>query len=404
MTQRVRATWLACALLLWVRSSAFAQSLPSEPIVIADGLVTLGGDVSASFGSQDSAFFNYTDYEHSALRLLRADLTASLKAGAHMTILGEVQALNTEPPQAYALYLRIHPWTARAFDIQVGRIPPTFGAFGRRTYAADNPLIGYPLAYQYLTSLRPDALPANANDLLKMRGRGWLSSYPIGNLEPDRGLPLASAFRWDTGAQIHAATKAIEGSVAVTTGTISNPLFVDDNSGRQIAGRLVVRPMTGLVLGTSASRGPFLTSSVVRAAGSSDGSRFTQAAWGADAEYSRQYYLIRAEAIWSRWRVPAVSAPLIDRPLDATAISVEGRYKLAPGFYVAARGDHLGFSRVTGTTGSEPWDAPVRRIEIGAGYSLQRNLIVKVAVQDNVRDLPHPTRSTLSAVQLVYWF
>ena len=41
----------------------------------------------------------------------------------------------------------------------------TFGAFARRTYANDNPLIGYPLAYQYLTSLRPDAVPATADAL-----------------------------------------------------------------------------------------------------------------------------------------------------------------------------------------------------------------------------------------------
>jgi hypothetical protein len=38
-------------------------------------------------------------------------------------------------------------------------------------------LIGYPLAYQYLTSLRADSLPLNANELIAMRGRGWLSSY-----------------------------------------------------------------------------------------------------------------------------------------------------------------------------------------------------------------------------------
>ena len=37
-------------------------------------------------------------------------------------------------------------------------MPPTFGAFARRTYANDNPLIGYPLAYQYMTTMRADAL------------------------------------------------------------------------------------------------------------------------------------------------------------------------------------------------------------------------------------------------------
>ena len=59
-------------------------------------------------------------------------------------------AKDDEAPQAvrpYALYLRIRPWLNRDFDIQVGRVPPTFGAFARRTYANDNPLIGYPLAY-----------------------------------------------------------------------------------------------------------------------------------------------------------------------------------------------------------------------------------------------------------------
>ena len=53
------------------------------------------------------------------------------------------------------------------FDIQAGRIPPTFGAFGRHAYGTDNPVIGYPLAYQYLTSLRTDAVPETADDLLR---------------------------------------------------------------------------------------------------------------------------------------------------------------------------------------------------------------------------------------------
>src|SRR4029077_1556299 len=110
-------------------------------------------------------FFNFTDYEHSALRMLRLALSASVKAGSHVTLLGEVRSENIEQPQPYGLYLRIRPWTARAFDIQVGRVPPTFGAFARRSYAADNPLISYPLAYQYLTGIRADRGPASGAKL-----------------------------------------------------------------------------------------------------------------------------------------------------------------------------------------------------------------------------------------------
>jgi hypothetical protein len=396
---------IACTLAVCGSVSARAQTLPSEPIVFADGRVTFGGDVSASIGPGDTGFFNYTDYQHSALRLLRIDFTGSLKAGDHLTVLGELRSENIGSPRPYALFLRIRPWTARPFDIQVGRVPPTFGGFARRTYAGDNPLIGYPLAYQYLTSLRPDSLPANADELLKMRGRGWQSSYSVGNPTPDRGLPVASAFRWDTGVQMHVASDVVDATASVTAGTISNPLVTDDNSGKQIAGRVAVRPTVGLILGASAARGPFLTETASQSAvGEGHSGDFTQTAWGGDVEYSRGYYLVRFETIVSDWTVPAVQAPLIDGPLRALATSLEGRYKIAPGLYAAARLDHLGFSEIGGTVTRDTWDAPVTRLEIGGGYSIQRNLIFKVSYQHNTRKGGRVQTLNLPAAQLVFWF
>ena len=72
--------------------------------------------------------------------------------------------------------------------------------------------------------------------------------------------------------------------------------------------------------------------------------------------------------------------------MRALATSVEGRYKIRPGFYVAARVDHLGFSEIVGSNGPQTWDAPVTRIEVGGGYSIQRNLLLKVSVQFDQRD------------------
>ena len=395
----------ATAIALGPASGARAQNLPSEPVALAGGRVTLSGDVSASIAPDDTGFFNYTDYEHSALRLFRADLATSLTLTPHFTVLGEIRDENLQTVRAYALYLRIRPWTDRALDIQAGRLPPTFGAFARRVYAADNPLIGYPLAYQYLTSLRADSLPLNADDLLRMRARGWLSNFAIGNTDPDNGVPLASAFRWDTGVQLHAAGSMLDATLSLTVGTLSNPRLTDDNSGRQVAGRVSAHPLTGLVLGLSAAQGPFLSSTAVRAAGGGGRDEmFTQTAWGADVEYSRDYYVVRAETIWSQWTLPAVSTPLIDTPLSALAAYVEGRYKIRPGLYVAARADHLGFSDVAGSSGPQSWDAPLTRVEIGAGYSLQRNLLLKIAVQHNARDGGRVTQATIPSVQLIYWF
>ena len=396
---------LLCALALGCAGTAFGQALPSEPLAFADGHITIGGDVSFTAAPDDTGFFNYTDYEHSTLRLFRVDLTASLNVNEHFAVLGEVRTENIGPLRAYAFYLRFRPWTTRNLDIQVGRVPPTFGAFARRIYASDNILIGYPLAYQYLTSLRADALPLNANELLGMRGRGWLSSYSIGNLAPANGLALASGFRWDTGVQVHAAADLVDGTVSLTTGTLSNPLFTDDNSGRQLAARLNVHPLPGLIVGASAARGPFVTATAARGAvGDGRDGEFTQTAWGTDIEYSRDYYLVRAEALFSRWRLPEVGAPVINEPLRALGTYVEGRYKIRPGLYAAARVDHLGFSEVTGSLRRETWDAPVTRIEIGGGYSILRNLLLKLSYQHNTRGGGRVTELDLMAAQLVYWF
>jgi hypothetical protein len=75
-----------------------------------------------------------------------------------------------------------------------------------------------------------------------------------------------------------------------------------------------------------------------------------------------------------------------------------------PGLYIAGRIDHLGFNDIVGSAGPQSWEAPVTRVEIGAGYSLQRNVLLKVSVQHDARDGGRVTHATLPAVQIVYWF
>ena len=174
---------------------------PAEPIVLGDGRVTLGGDVSATFScavdasapgpcGDDTGFFNYTDYEHSTLRMLQLEASApSVRANQPLSVLGggaQRERRARREPYALCTCASARGRSAR-FDIQAGRVPPTFGAFARRAYAYGQPADRLSAGYQYLTSLRPDALPANADELLRMRGRGWLSSFSLGNPTADRG-------------------------------------------------------------------------------------------------------------------------------------------------------------------------------------------------------------------------
>jgi hypothetical protein len=385
--------------------SATAQVLPEEPISIAGGRVVLGAEIAATFAPDDPGFFNYTSYEFSALRNLRMGVSAEIRANDRVQLLGEVRLDQGRVLEAYGLFLRIRPFPARRFDIQAGRIPPTFGAMTRTSYGSSNLLIGQPLAYQYLLSIRPDALPATNEDLLRMRGRGWLSNFPVGNLAAGPGVPMVNTSRWDTGVQAHGIAGMVEWTGSVTTGSLSDPRFRDNNTGRQLAGRAVVRPAAAFVLGASASRGAWLNRSVDdELAGVNSGDRSRQTAFGGDAEFSSGPVLVRTEVIHSTWSLPAIATLQITEPLTARSVLLEGRYKVAPGFYVAMRGDRLDFSDIRDIGGVSAWEARTWRVEAGVGYSLTRNILLKGSWQRNNRHGGRVRADTLMAGQVLYWF
>ena len=368
-------------LALGAAAPAHAQYLPSQPVSLAHGSVVIGTDVSFSTSTtdDDSAWFNYTDYEHNTMRLMRLGVSAHVRLNDRVSFLSEVRSENGDHIRPYGLYVRLRPWKARAIDIQAGRIPPTFGAFSRRAYANGNPLISYPLAYQYLTSLRPDSVPADADELLRMRARGWRPSYRTGNQSVTTGMPMLTAFRWDTGVQVHAAGTRVSGSAAVTTGTVSDPRARDNNGGKQISGRAEWQPVIGFVLGASAARGPYLADRVRDLLGRTESSY--ERALGFDVECSRDHWIVRSEGVWTRWDVPTLPTSL-----GAASGFVEGTYKVWPGVFVAARADRLTFSKVTGTTQTLTWDAPVTRLEIGVGVYARRNLLARTSYEHNWRD------------------
>jgi hypothetical protein len=393
---------VACAALL-VAARAEAQSLPSEPLTFADGRVVVGGDAAVAVAPEDKGFFNYSDYEQTTLRQVRFGMTASVRVSDRISILGELRSENFEYVTPFALYARIRPLPNRRLDVQIGRIPPTFGSFSRRSYGHDSPLIGSPIAYQYLTSLRPDSVPGDLEELVRMRGRGWLSAFSVGSPFGHRGVPLVSAFTWDTGVQVATGWNIVTGAVAITNGTPSNPRVADDNGGKQVSFRTTVTPVIGLVLGTSYARGEFLDRRIRPLLSNTAGHDYDQQAAEFDIEYSRDHWLARAEAVRSEWNMP-IGTTGAAMPLRAVGATVEGRYTFAPGWYAAARVDHLGFSQIVTATQTTEWDAPVTRTEVGVGYYVQRNLIVKTALQINRRDGGRVPRSQLLAAQLLYWF
>src|SRR5262245_4336157 len=117
-----------------------------------------GGEISAILSPPDTtAFFNYSDYERNLLRITRIRLFGEWRTLTRLSVIGEVRTENTDQVMLPALYLRWQPRAAQALYIHAGRIPPVIGGFGRHAYGRDNIVLGQPLAYHHLTSLRPDA-------------------------------------------------------------------------------------------------------------------------------------------------------------------------------------------------------------------------------------------------------
>jgi hypothetical protein len=404
----MRAPAGAFLLVVSLASRAGAQALPEGPFRSPDGTLVVGAEIVGTIGMPDTtAFFNYTDYEHNALRMIRLGLTGQWRPLAPIAFVAEVRSEDLQHVAAHAAYVRVRPWQSRAFDIQAGRIPPAFGAYGRRAYNADNPLIGYPLAYQYLTSLRADAVPATTDDLLRMRGRGWQPAYPIGSTAEKPGLPLVSAFRWDTGVQARWATQHVDVTGAVTAGTLSDPRLTDNNDGRQISARVAVKPIVGLIVGASGARGAWISKDVTQTFQQPARDRtYLQRAAGVDAEYSRDYWVVRGELVWSAWTMPLVATGT-EQQLEAVGFWVEGRYRFTPRFFAAGRADRLAFSRISGTLfAGQPttWDADVERVEGGIGWYFRRNLVGRAIVQHNWRDGGRVRERTYVSAQLAYWF
>ena len=154
--------------------AAGAQSLPAGPVSAFDGRWRSAAKSSRRVGEPGRR-------RVFQLHRLRAQRAADVPAGA----VGVLAARQPRGVRRRGPVRRPRTWSGRTRPTSAsgrgsttpstsrpGRIPPLFGAFGRRGYQGrDNPLIGYPLAYQYLTSLRPDAVPATARSARDARPR-----------------------------------------------------------------------------------------------------------------------------------------------------------------------------------------------------------------------------------------
>ena len=380
-----------------------ATSLRAQDVAQTRPSATLAFDLRAGVAPPDDGYFNYGDYDHSTLRLFRLSLSTELRPAPWMAVLLEGTSENMDA-HVRAAYLRVTPLAGRALDLQVGRIPPVFGSYARNAYGDDGPLVGWPLVYQYLTTVRADAVPSSADDLLAVRGRGWYVPYPSGAYPPGAGLPLASASRWDTGASLRLGRDRVQTAIALTRGSLSDPRVSDNNPGKQVAARVAFGPRPAFTLGLSGARGSYLDRKVTDSLPAGLPRAYHQSVLGLDLEVAHGHLFVRAEALASWWSTPALGFPAIPEPLRTSGFYLEARYKVAPGWTAGVRVDRLAFDDLAGSRKTETWDADVTRIEAGLSWTPRRHLTLRGVYQYNWRDTGRFAREGFVAGQLGLWF
>ena len=229
-----------------------------------------------------------------------------------------------------------------------------------------------------------------------MRGRGWLSNFSVGDLAPDRGLPLVSAFRWDTGVQLHAASQIDGGRGRGHDRQPRQPARrrrqrgqAGGRPGGAHAGHRADRRDVGRPRAVPDAR----TRREARAPTSATGSS-PRPPWARTSSTRGATICCASRRSSATGGCRSSNAPAIALPLQGD-LDARRRPLQDPSRVSTPRHDSIIWdsARSPAPTRTAEWDAPVTRVEVGGGYSLLRNLLLKASFQHNTRQGGRTDRS-----------
>ncbi len=319
---------------------------------------------------------NFTFFGQSNFDAVRVRLFLEKKVSDRVEVFTQFLSNNANAPRVYGAYVRIKSGN-RWGNLEAGLIRPPFGSWGPRTYSDKNPLIGIPLASSYHTALivYKNALQKSPAELLSYRGQGGNPAPPYG---VSSGLPLTYDNCWNSGFLVFGGDGKFDYTLGALAGSLSNPAIELNRSRPQLSGRMGFTPTLGLTMGGSFAYGPYLTKeNQTDLPPETSPNDYNQTLFGWDLSFERGKFIGHSEAIYNRWIHPHVS-----EPLNVYSGYLEGVYKFATQFFLAARYDRMEFSKIADPAGGESvWDYPLYRIETGLGYRFDRSVTIKLVGQ-----------------------
>lgn len=278
--------------------------------------------------------------------------------------------------------LRINPWEADRFALQIGKFATVVGNFVQRHLSWENPFVTAPLPYENLTTVWdnvapfPDffaGIPFEVNPNIPLI---WGPSYASG------GSVAGKIGRFNYAVEIkNSALASRPQSWDATRIGFEHPTF---------SGRIGFRPNQAWNFGVSASDGPYFrpeaapTLPIGRNIGD-----YHEFLLGQDISYAWHHLQLWAEFYQVRFQVPRVG------DADTFAYYLEAKYKFTPQLFGAMRWNQQLFGTVPdGAGGSRRWGHDLWRIDTSLGYRFTAHTQLKLqySFQDETsdsRDLVH---------------
>ena len=182
---------------------------------------TLGTDTAVTLSNLESGSTNERNDRSTNLDGLWLRLYAKLAYGAKAQLLVDLYSSEGESPRLFGLYGQVQP--DPRIGVRAGLIPIVVGSWQDRAYPGRQPLIGEPLAYQYLLSLRIDSIPRTTDELLAHRARGG-GAFSLSAPGKEMHVTVAYEQCWDTGVAVFGSSGPLDYQVAVMEGTPGSPV------------------------------------------------------------------------------------------------------------------------------------------------------------------------------------
>lgn len=257
-----------------------------------------------------------------------------------------------------------------ALQLQVGRFVPIMGNFLNRQDNWDAGLVSYPLAYEQVTSVSDQLIPADAAAFAARRNQLdfpqktlWLPAY-WAQLYTQGAAVFGQHNGWDYSLNFMNAAPSSRGAVW-NEFEWSAPSYLA-SLGYQLN--------PAWRLGVTGTYGAYLQEEAEAALpAGTDRNDYLQRNVGLDLTWKRGLWSVWAELIYTEFDVPNVAD-------DASFWSyyVEGRYAFKPRWWLSARWNQQIYNEIDTANGSEDWDNDLYRIDLGLGHHPSRHTQVRL--------------------------